>query len=406
MNILVRYQMIYNITFQENQNTKHIKLEANDILELEKLKQYPKNIISIKTNRTIKDFVSFLVKPKIKQKDIYELFNQLKIMLNANITINESISLLLQNKQIKYIEDMLLILDSSIKTAQPIDIALAKYKKNLGETTILFLKLGISNGNIKEAVNSIVEINTQNKQIENKLSDIIRYPIILLISLLVAIVMIFIYVIPNFQYIFTLLGDNLPFTTKALLYLENIVLNYYYFIALLPFVIYILSILIYKKNRLYFDKLFILKIPIVSKLLRAYMFYKLFLSINIIVNSKYKFQVAIENSKNIIDNLYLKDNINKILIDIKNGSSIANAFKNRDIFDQLTIKLLYAAQHTNQYETILKDISKLHKTYFDNRIKIFASILEPAIIFFIALIVLWLVLAVMTPMWEMSSIIS
>lgn len=396
--------MKYKIKYQEKNKIKSITIEAKDYNELINSKLYPNNIISIKEPLDIRNLLTPI--NNINKKDIYELFNQLNLMLSSNITISEAISLLLQTKQKKEIEEVLLLLQNSINNSIPIDIALRRYKKVIGETSILFLKLGIENGNIKESINSLVKLNEQNTITKSKLKDILNYPIILISSLFIAIGMIFIYVIPNFQYVFEILGDNLPLSTKILLWLQDIVQNYYMFFILLPFIIYFSLLFLYKKYKLFFDRMILSNIPILSALIKSYNLYKLFLAISIIVKSKYQFQIAIENSKNIIENNYIKLNMKKIIGDIRSGSSIADAFKNTKIFDDLTIKLLYTAQYTNNYENILNDISNLHKQNFENSIKKFSSFIEPAIILLISMIVLWLVLAVMVPMWDMSSAIN
>ena len=324
-------------------------------------------------------------------------------MLNSNITLTQSIELLLKSKQDGEIKIILLNIDEAIKTALPIDIALGKHREFLGDTSILFLKLGIENGNIKESINSLVELLNQNNINKNKFKDTLRYPVILLGSLFVSIWMIFIYVIPNFEYIFKMLNGQLPTPTKVLIYIDYIFKNYAIFIVGTLLACGGVIYKVYKSKRLLFDKLLILNIPIFSKLVKNYLFFKLFLSISIIVKSKFQFQTAIEHSKNIIGNIYIKNIIKDILKQIKNGTSIANAFENSKLFDSLTIKLLHIAEQTNNYADILNDITNYYKKSFDKSVKDFSTIIEPLIVFIISLIVLWLILAVMMPIWNLSS---
>ncbi len=360
------------------------------------------DVVSISNSYSLKtDFQLF----SQKQSSI-ELFSQLSLMLNSNLTLSQSIELMLKSKQDDITTKILNLIDDAIKTSKPIDTVLHPYQKYLGTTSILFLKLGIENGNIKESINSLVELLTQDKENREKFYDMMRYPIVLICSLFIAIVLILLYVLPSFEYIFTMLDGNLPLPTQILLSISDIFNNYFLYIVLgfsiFGFIIYKL----YIKYKLNFDKILISNIPILSSVIRNYLFFRLFLSISIIVKSKYQFQVAINHSKNIVDNKYIQTVMNTILLDIKGGSSIAQAFEKSDIFDDLTIRLLYIAQETNNYTQVLQDISLYYKTSFDNSIKKLSSILEPTMILLISLLVLWLVLAVMLPIWNISSIIS
>ena len=393
--------MKYKVTYQEDNKLKYKTISIENNEDIKDSLELPNNVINIKQlDKIKKDYQVF----KNTKKDIYELFKQLNIMLSSNLTLSQSIELLLKTNNDKIIKNILLAIQSAIKTAQPIE-ALRSYKKYLGDTSILFLKLGIENGNIKESVNSLVSILSEDINSNEKFKDAIRYPIILLISLFISMGMIFVYVLPNFEFVFQMLGDDIPFATKSLLFIKDIVENYFYIVILVLISLPITVYTFYIKYRYFFDRLLVLKIPVFSKVIQDYYFYRLFLSISIIVKSKYQFQVAILNSKNIVQNKYIQNSMQNILKNIKNGASIAQSFEDTKLFDDLAIKLLYTAQHTNQYELILHDITSFYKQRFQDSLKNFSTFIEPVMILLISLIVLWLILAIMLPVWNMGAIL-
>jgi len=149
----------------------------------------------------------------------------------------------------------------------------------------------------------------------------------------------------------------------------------------------------------------LLYIPYFSNMYRYMILYKLFLSLSFIVKSKFQFQDALQSSKNISNNLYVKNNFENIIQDINNGYSISRAFEKTNLFDTVTIRLLLTAQKTNKMEIILEDIQKIYQKKLSQNIKLFTTFLEPFLILIISSIVLWLVLAIMTPVWQLSSLI-
>jgi general secretion pathway protein F len=386
--------MKYKITYQKDGKSK--------ILKSDSLENLPDNIIKIQKSRA---FPTFQLRDNNK-KSILNMFEQLNIMLNANITFNEAIELSLKNEQEKIVKKILTIMQSAITSGQPIDQALHDYKNILGETSLLFLKLGIQNGNIKQSINSLTQLLQEDMKIKTKFNDTLRYPKLLIGSLILSLCMVFIYVVPNFEYIFTMNQDQIPLSTKILLGINNLFENYLYMIIIGVVGLIFLLYGVYRKFLFFFHKLLITKVPILSDVLKDYYFYRLFLLISIIVNSKYQFQVAIENSQNLISNLYVKKMIQTIISDIKNGRSISKAFEKTKLFDSLTIQLLFTAEHTASYETILDDITLYYKQKFQTSLKLFSSYIEPIIVLIIALVVLWLMLAIMTPIWNMSTFLS
>ena len=387
--------MKYKIIYQEESQIK--------ILKVNDLENLPKNIIKIKEQRVLSNFQF----KHTNRKNILYLFEQLSIMLNANIMLSEAIDLSLKIKQEKIIKEILEIMKNSISNGLPLDKALQKYEHFLGEVTILFLKLGIENGNVKQSINSLVQLLQEDMKIKTKFDDTLRYPKLLIISLIFSLGMVFLYVVPNFEYIFTMSQNEIPLSTQILLSLNNLLKEHFYLVF---FGIISVGLLlyygIYKRFTVLIHKFIILQLPLVNQVLKDYYFYRLFLLISIIVNSKYQFQVAIENSTNVIPNLYIKRLIQTIISDVKNGVAISSAFEKTKLFDPLTIQLLFAAEHTASYETILQDIANYYKQKFQDSLKIFSSYIEPIIILSIASVVLWLMLAIMLPIWNMSSFLS
>lgn len=395
--------MKFKIVYQENQKVKTIVLEANSDESLQKMDRFPSNIIKI---RELKEFNFDLFAFKNSKKDVYEFFTQLDIMLGANLTFSQSIDLLLDSQQENKIEEIIKVIQQSLSSSISIEKALVKYKTYLGETSLLFLKLGFENGNIKESVHSLVEILEEDIKSNEKLTDVMRYPLILIISLFVSIGMIFLYVLPNFEFIFSLLKDEIPFSTYILITIKEILDTYWLLILVGMGLIASFISLMAKKYRYSYHKVLLLKIPIFSKMIQDYYFYRLFLSMSIIVKSKYQFQVAISNSKNIVNNLYVKKMMDKVVLNIKNGMSISEAFGRSNLFDNLTMKLLNTADNTNNYEYILLDITTQYKKRFHKSLKNFSSTIEPMLIFIISLVVLWLILAIMLPIWNLGAVIN
>ncbi len=387
--------MKYKIVYQQDGKIETIKVNN--------LENLPKNIIKIQEKKVVPNFQ---LKHNHKKNILY-MFEQLTIMLNANITLSEAIDLSLKTEQDKTIREILLIMQDSITSGKPIDKALQKYDSILGEVTILFLKLGIENGNIKQSLNSLTQLLQEDMKIKTKLDDTLRYPKLLISSLVISLAMVFIYVVPNFEYIFTMNQNQIPLSTQILIGINTLLKNYFYLVVLgVVGVSLLLYYGVYKRFTFFVHKFIILQLPLFNRILKDYYFYRFFLLISIIVNSKYQFQIAIENSKNIIPNLYIKRLIETIMGDIKNGTSIATAFEKTKLFDPLTIQLLFTAEHTASYETILEDLAIYYKQKFQTSLKVFSSYIEPAIILSIASVVLWLMLAIMLPIWNMSSFLS
>ena len=395
--------MKFKITYQKNKKLFNLILESNNYASLQKMENFPSNVIKV---RVLKSVSFDLLKLNNSKKEVLEFFTQLDILLSANLTFSQSIDLLSESNQENKIEEIITIIKQSISSSTLIDKALLEYKDYLGEVSLLFLKLGFENGNIKDSIHSLVEILDEEIKSKEKLSEVMRYPLILVFSLCISIGMIFVYVLPNFEFIFRLLKDEIPFSTYLLITIKEILEEYVLLLSIFIVIIALFISYLIKKYRFNYDKTVLLKIPLLSSLIQSYYFYRLFLSLSIIVRSKYQFQIAIENTKNMVGNLYIQKTMERIILNIKNGISISESFERSALFDKLTMKLLNTADNTNNYESILGDIAIQHKKRFQRSLKNFSSTIEPLLIFLISLIVLWLILAIMLPIWNLGTVIN
>lgn len=392
--------MRYKIYYQQNGRLRDMIMEADHISNLKTLKDYPDNIIKIKE---IKPFnIPFNIFTD-KQKTVFNLFKQIRTMLEANLTFNQTIELLLKTQKEPVLTELLSEIRYGIENSKELSALLKEHSDYIDPTSILFLDLGIKNGNIKEAVNSLVTIQEQTLNAKEKLKETLRYPFVLITSLLISIILMVLFVLPNFEFIFSNIKGELPLATYMLLETKNILFDYWHIFLSFLVLLYFLFILFYKKFTLLFDKILINKIPVLSGLLKNYTYYRFFLSISIIIRSKYKFQTALEHSKTILNNQYLKNEVEKTIYRINNGIDIPKAFEGSLLFDELTIELLYTAEFSNNYEKVLEDIASLYKKRFRESVKNFTFFIEPSLILFIALIVLWVILAVMVPVWDLSA---
>ncbi len=389
--------MKLRIFYQENNQIK------NKIYKRDEPETFPKNIIKIKQIKNLKDYFNISLS---SYDEVVDLFKELSIILNTNLSLDQSIDILLQGNKDKKIQEVLITIQDALENAQPIHKALKKHKDYIKDLPILFFQLGIENGDIKNSINILSKILIENQKSKKQFVSALTYPIILIVTLFISVGIIFNFVIPQFEHIFSHFGSNLPFATKALLFVKNFVEKYYLMIFFFfGFAIVVLKY-IYIRNKIIFDKFIALHIPLVSKLYCNFILYRFFLSLGMLVKSNYQFQTALKNTMIIIDNKYILYHLNQIVNAIKNGSAISEAFKKTKLFDNLTIRLLHTAQETNTLPDILINITDIYSLRLDEKIKYFSSTIGPLFILILSAFTLWIVLAVMLPSLNIGNILN
>ncbi len=391
----------YKIIYQEDKKTKEIIIETDDINSTKK----PKNILKIIEQKNNFDFFIFK-KRKIDNKNLNLIFYELNLMLNANINIADAIDILIKNKKDKNI----LLFLNSLKNGF---IEQNGTKNNFDNFSInplfiQFSKILFDKGDITLNISAISKLLTEMQEIKKVFYKAISYPIFLLISFFLSLFSIFIFVVPNFKSIFNENQTKLPFATEILLKIEYLFSNYYIFILLLIIFLPLFFYLLYKKIyklQYFIDKIFINNLFLIKDINLSLELYKLFLYIEIMQKSQFEFHKSFKSAKVLLKNKYLFDKISIIDNFLENGKSINISFCESKIFDDMVLNLINTGEVSNSLPLVIGEIKMIYKNRFNSKINFLISLIQPLFLIFIMLLILWVVIAIFVPIWDMGNII-
>ncbi|MDD3008058.1 MAG: type II secretion system F family protein [Arcobacter sp.] len=392
----------YKIRYQNDKEVEEFILETFN-LSNEKL---PKNIVEIEECR--KSFIfEFKRKKRLDEKKLNLLFYELNLMLQSNINISDALDILIKNKKDKILIEFLTTIKFSLSNGKPVEENLEKFKLNQLITS--FLKISQENGNITLNIKALSKLLKESIEIKKSFYKAISYPIILVISFFISLFTIFNFVIPKFKVLFSQTQAELPLATKILLEIQYFFENYSsYFLVFLSFII-IFIIFIYKKSdkfRYFLDKFLVENLLLIKDIYLNMQLYKLFLVIDIMLKSNYEFHKAFISSKILLKNKYLLDKIYIIDSLLQNGKSINDSFLRTQIFDDIVLNLINTGEISNSLSITIDEIKKIYKNRFNDKMNLLISLIQPTFLVMIMGLILWIVLAIFMPIWDMENMIN
>ncbi|HJE02392.1 MAG TPA: type II secretion system F family protein [Aliarcobacter thereius] len=391
----------YKISYQENKEIR------NKIVDEKEIDFYKERFDILSINEIKSNFMDkFKIKRQVSKKDLYLLFYELNIMLESNINISDAILIIKKSKKSRAIREFLDRINYAFSNSSSINLALKDYK--IDSYIKDFLENSQINSNLSSNIKAIYLLLKEQEEIRKSFKKVLYYPFFLFFTFITSLFIIFYFVIPSFKSIFHNQMETLPTSTKILLNFENFFLDYFFIISLLIFLVLFLFISIYKINsrfQLFIDFISFKYLFVFSKILKNLEFYKLFLLIDIMQKSKYEFHKSFLDSKLLLKNKYLLDRIELIDKLLTNGKSISFAFDKSEVFDDIILNLLNTGEVSNNLEVIVSEIKEIYKSRFDNSIKFMISFISPFFLIIISSMILFLVLAIFTPIWQMGSLI-
>lgn len=388
----------FQVQFKQKGKIQTRTFSAKTQKELEnKLHSQHLFILSITPQTTLKDKLSVLNPPKIKE--ILSAFYELKLGLKAHLPLN----LLLENLQ-NHTKNPRLSAQFSkalfaLNSGKPLSLSF----KEAGFSDFICSMIEIGQkANMLENTIEFILIRLKNTQKNRKLlKKILFYPLFVLLVMIAVFLSITLFVLPQFEVLFAGLNTSLPFPSKSLLFMRSVLLDYGYLSFLVFCGIALLSYKLYQsssKFRYTLDNLF-LKIPYLGAVLHYYQLSQFLLSFFYLYKSKVSLRVALEIASQSLTNEVIKQKSQGIFEAISCGIPITQAFNG--ILDDLSIQLLCGAQNEEGFLESLEVLLDLHQEELSTHSETLLALIEPVMILLLGILVLWLALAIFLPLWEL-----
>jgi general secretion pathway protein F len=277
------------------------------------------------------------------------------------------------------------------------------YKKQLGYLTLSMIKLGEQTGQLSESLFHLTSILQEILDNRKKFKKATRYPMFIMIAMIIAFTVVTLVVIPQFKSFFESTKMELPLPTKFLLWLEHALSAYGPYILVGAIGISVTIGYFYTKSdkvKLFLDKS-LLKIAIIGKATLYAMISRFVYVFSVLVEAGIPMIEALKISQEIIENTYLKQKVELIPRAIEEGRSISSGFEDTKLFENMAVEMVKAGEMSGGLDKMLNKVTKIYRDKFNYIVDNIATLIEPILIMAIAGFVLTLALGIFLPMWNM-----
>lgn len=347
---------------------------------------------------------TFLAPKKIALEPYVASLRHIATMLNAGLPINVCLEDILQttdNKRIKIVFTSVL---QDVESGMSLSVAMKRFEEEVGTISIALLDLGEKTGTLDESIEKLADILQEVLDNRMKLKKATRYPITVVVAMIIAFSAVITMVVPQFQALFEEYQSELPFPTQFLLWLENAITQYGAFILLGAVILSGFLSYYYKKSdnfKLLFDK-YMLKVYIVGQVIYLSMIGRFIYVFDRLSSSGVPIIDSLRTAIGIVENTYLKEKLNEIITAIEEGRSLTEGFKSTEQFESMVTQMISAGENSGSLGNMLEKISDIYRKKYSYLVDNVATMIEPLLIAAIAGFVLLLALGIFLPMWSIA----
>lgn len=347
---------------------------------------------------------SNLKKKKLKPDLLIASIRQLAVMINAGISINDSLSEIANASDDPNISAVMQSIADDINSGQSMSKSMEKFRFQLGGLTLAMIELGEQTGNMADALYRLATMLEEIRSNVIKFKKAMAYPRNVMIAMAVAFTILISYVVPQFKQIFEELGANLPAPTVLLLTLEHLFNNYGPYLIALLIVAYIVFnyMLNNSKEFRYGWHQLMLKTFLIKSLIKFGTLNRFTLVFSSLIRAGIPIADALDTSTSMIDNMVLKNKLLTVKNAVEKGSSLSEGLSDTGLFENMIIQMISAGEAGGQLDSMMEKVTEYYKMKFDEIIDNLSEAIEPIMLTVITAMVLLLALGIFLPMWSLG----
>ena len=403
--------MVFRYKGIEKKSGKKVKgiIEAADLSDA-KSRLSAKGILFTSIHEysgNIFDKLSFKRRYKLTNLELATLSRDLSIYIKAGIPIANALRLAQNqyagNKKIyNFLGSVITYLDEGKSFYQALESQSIVQLPNFYKQSI---KVAENSGTLEEVLEELATFLKEQDRINKQIQSAFAYPLFIIIVSIFMVGFMISYVVPKITGIFVQMKQELPPITQFVVNVGNFFKAYWLQmgIAMLTITIVFSLLVKYSKKFRYFVDLFLLKIPILGKIIQISELARFSYMASVLLSSGIPFVQTINLAAKILRNSVIQNIFEEAATKVVEGSKFSNALiKHTNIIDKSFVQAIALGEETSQVPVILKNLSELYLEENRDKIAIFLSLLEPVLMLVVGGIIGFIVTAMLLPIFSIN----
>jgi len=329
---------------------------------------------------------------------------QLSTMFSAGLTLEKSVADLEKEEKNARFKKVLKKISDDIRKGFSLSEAMEQHPGIFDNLYIALVKAGEVSGTLHTILDELSDYLEKIEDTRRKVNSAMVYPIFILIALAVVVWFLFYWLIPKFTEVYAQFGSDLPIATQTAVKVSEFI-NDHIVISVLFIIAFLLTIFILNltdRGRYFFDTLK-LKLPVLGTMITQSIMSKFARTFSILMASGVPIMETLELSENVVQNAVVENAVRKSRVMVKEGYSIAGAFRKTGVFPSTLLQLTATGEETGEMDKLLGKAAEFYEKLVDSVIDRLTSLIEPFLIIVMAAVVGTIIIVIYLPIFQLGA---
>lgn len=343
---------------------------------------------------------------RIKGEDLVVFSRQLATLLDAGVTLVQSLNILSEQIENEGFKQVVRDLEREIQGGKTFSDTLLKHPRIFVSLFVNMVRAGEKSGRLSATLDRLSNYLEKNDALIRKIKSALVYPIVVSCMAIIITLVLLLKVIPTFKGIFESLGGTLPLPTQILIGLSDFIRHYFLIMAfgLVALAVFVVRYSKTDKGSLALDKLK-LKLPVFGMLFRKVAISKFCRTFSTLIESGVPILECLTIVGKTSGNKVIENTVVKVQGSIREGESIASPLSSSQVFPPLVVRMIAVGEQTGELAKMLSKIADFYEREVDAAVSGLTSLIEPLIIGFLGIVIGSIAIAMLLPIFKISTLI-
>jgi MSHA biogenesis protein MshG len=337
--------------------------------------------------------------------DLQLFSQQMAGMLKAGVPILRALAAASEGGGANTMAPIAMAIRADLEGGKPLATAMASHPECFDPYYIAMIRIGESTGSIETIFKKLHGHLDFQRRMRDQVKSALRYPMIVVGVVMVAVVIVNFFVIPAFAKVYEGFNAPLPFFTRLLIGASNAMLDYWwaFLVGIVGLVASWRFWLSTESGRLAWDQ-FKLKIPVAGQIAHWATLARFCQSLSLALSAGLPIASSMALVGETTDNAWLSQKVTQIKGQLERGDTLYRACLASDAFTSATLQMILVGEESGTLDEMLYEIAQLYQEQVEYSLKTIASQIEPFLLLFLGGLVLVLALGIFLPIWSLSSV--
>lgn len=339
----------------------------------------------------------------VSNRDIVILSRQIATLFEAQVSALRVFRLLAEQAEKPFLRKILTAVSDDLQGGNQISKALSKHPKAFSEFYVNMVKSGEESGKLDQTFQYLADYMDRNYELMSKARNALIYPAFVVATFISVMALMLTLVIPKVSAILIESGQSIPFMTRIVIGLSNVLLDYGIFVLIIGVAggFFLFRYSKTDNGARMFDRAK-LSFPYIGGLYQKLYLSRISDNMSVMLSSGIPAIRALEITGSVVGSRLYRDIIEETMENVKAGSPMSESFRKYPEIPSIVVQMLQVGEETGEVGSILEKLAKFYRREVTNAVDTLVDLIEPVMIVALGLGVGVLLASVLIPIYNVS----